>query len=303
MGRVRKSGRNIDGVLLLDKRQGVSSNKALQEARNLFDANKAGHTGSLDPLATGLLPVCFGEATKISAYLLDTDKRYRALIQLGLTTDSGDIDGKVLENNTPEGFSDKAIGDCLNQFIGENDQVPPMYSALKFQGKRLYELARKGVTVERKSRRITIYDIRLLDYRENLLSIDVKCSKGTYIRTLAEDIGRCLGCGAAIRELRRLEVGQLSVSDAVTLDRLQSVEPYDSLLDFLLPADKVLTTMPAIGLTDEQSLSIRHGRQIDLPGVGIENIVRMYNGDLFLGIGEIKPKGRLAPKRLFISAS
>ncbi|OYV20271.1 MAG: tRNA pseudouridine55 synthase, partial [Methylococcaceae bacterium NSP1-1] len=210
----RKSGRNVHGIVLLDKRLGVSSNKALQEVRHLFNANKAGHTGSLDPLATGLLPLCFGEATKVSALMLDDNKRYQVLVQLGVMTDTGDAEGVVIETKPVPDFSIDEIQACLRQFTGKIDQIPPMYSALKHNGKKLYELAREGKTIERKARRIKIFELKLLTdsqagaLKADQLMLEVFCSKGTYIRSLAEDIGHYLGCGGTVKALRRLEAGQ-----------------------------------------------------------------------------------------------
>ena len=220
----RKSGRNVHGILLLDKRLGVSSNKALQEVRHLFNANKAGHTGSLDPLATGLLPLCFGEATKVSALMLDDNKRYQVLVQLGVMTDTGDAEGVVIETKPVPDFSIEEIQTCLQQFTGEIDQIPPMYSALKHNGRKLYELAREGKTIERKARRITIFELKRLtdlhaeDSQPDQLRLEVFCSKGTYIRSLAEDIGHFLGCGGTVKELRRLEAGQFNIEDAKTMN-------------------------------------------------------------------------------------
>ena len=299
MARRRKSGRNIHGILLLDKRQGVSSNRVLQEVRRLFDANKAGHTGSLDPLATGLLPVCFGEATKVSSYLLDTDKRYRADVKLGVTTDSGDAEAVIPEKKPVPDFDDQEIEACLNRFVGEIDQVPPMYSALKHEGQRLYKLAREGRIVERKPRRITIFELSLLSCKNDVMTIDVNCSKGTYIRTLAEDIGLSLGCGGTITALRRLEVGKLTIDNAWTLEKLQDIDNDARLLECLIPVDHVLSSWPAINLKEDQKCFIRQGQQVELPDTKVRGIVRMYSDKAFLGIGEILSNGKLAPKRLF----
>ena len=210
----RKSGLNVHGIILLDKRLGVSSNKALQEVRRLFNANKAGHTGSLDPLATGLLPLCFGEATKVSALMLDDDKRYQVTMKLGVMTDTGDAEGQVIERKPVPELSIEQIQCCLAKFMGLQAQVPPMYSALKLNGKKLYELAREGITVERAPRQITIYELHLLDATFDTLTLDVACSKGTYIRSLAEDIGHDLGCGATVTALRRTQAGQFLLANA-----------------------------------------------------------------------------------------
>ncbi len=306
----RKSGLNIHGILLLDKRLGVSSNKALQEVRRLFNANKAGHTGSLDPLATGLLPLCFGEATKVSALMLDDNKRYQVVVQLGVMTDTGDLEGAVIETKPVPELSIDDVLSCLEKFTGEIDQVPPMYSALKLNGKKLYELAREGITVERKARHITIFELKLLTDSHALarepdqLMLEVHCSKGTYIRSLAEDIGYFLGCGATVKELRRLEAGQFNIENARTIEQLTAMDQ-PSLLQCLINADKPLEALPAVQLTDEQTICIKHGQLLDLLALPSCNVgtrqgtVRMYNDAVFLGLGEMRLDGKLAPKKLF----
>ena len=299
MGRRRRSGRNLHGILLLDKRSGISSNRALQEVRRLFDANKAGHTGSLDPLATGLLPVCFGEATKLSSFLLDDDKRYQVVVQLGVITDTADADGQVLETKSVPEISADNISSCLAKNTGRIEQIPPMYSALKHQGRRLYELAREGQYIERKPRSITIYDIKCQDYANELMTLVVSCSKGTYIRSLAEDIGRELGCGAFVKELRRLNVGKFSLSNAWTLDQLQALDDDEKLLKCLLPVDTALTAWPKILLNATQAGKIRHGQTIEMTEQLNQGMVRIYTEQNILGIGEFIEQGRLVPKRLF----
>lgn len=293
----RRSGRDIHGLLLLDKRLGISSNRALQEVKRLFNANKAGHTGSLDPLATGLLPICFGEATKVSAYLLDNDKRYQVVIQLGVMTDTGDAEGKVLEIKPVPDLDEDSLANCLDHFTGEIDQLPPMYSALKYQGKKLYQLAREGKTVERKPRRIMIYQLQCLGFCDGQLTLDVSCSKGTYIRTLAEDIGRYLGCGGTVKELRRTEVGAFSLKEALTLQQCQQSNA-EALLQLLIPVDKPLIAMPSIQVSEQQADVIRQGQQLSVTG-SVAGLVRIYNGQLFLGLGEMLLNGKLAPKKLF----
>lgn len=293
----RKSGRNVHGILLLDKRLGVSSNKALQEVRRLFDANKAGHTGSLDPLATGLLPLCFGEATKVSALMLDDDKRYQTLVQLGVMTDTGDAEGQVLETRPVPELTVDVINACLKKFTGEIDQVPPMYSALKHNGKKLYELARAGETVDRKARRITIYDLQLLDFSKDQLRLDVRCSKGTYIRSLAEDIGHELGCGGTVKELRRLEAGRFSIENAKTLEQLAEMDEQE-LQQCLIDVDKPLEFMPAVQLSESEAIRIKQGQALKIKEV-LPGMVRMYHTKVFLGLGEMLLDGKLAPKKLF----
>ncbi|MDO9168655.1 MAG: tRNA pseudouridine(55) synthase TruB [Methylobacter sp.] len=306
----RKSGCNIHGILLLDKRLGVSSNKALQEVRRLFNANKAGHTGSLDPLATGLLPLCFGEATKVSGMMLDDHKRYQTVVQLGVMTDTGDLEGTVIETKPVPELSIDAILSCLQKFTGEIDQVPPMYSALKHNGKKLYELAREGITIERKARRISIFELKLLTDSQSLakapdqLMLEVYCSKGTYIRSLAEDIGHDLGCGGTVKELRRLEAGQFNIENARTIEQLTAMDQHD-LFQCLINVDKPLEALPAVQLTDEQTICIKYGQSLSLlpfDELGqneCQGTVRMYNAAVFLGLGELLRDGKLAPKKLF----
>lgn len=293
----RKSGLNIHGILLLDKRLGVSSNRALQEVRRLYNANKAGHTGSLDPLATGLLPLCFGEATKVSALMLDDDKRYLVDIQLGVLTDTGDKEGQVIENKPVPELSEKLIESCLHAFTGEIEQVPPMYSALKHQGKKLYELARQGITVERKARKITIFEIKLRAFDTEILTLEVSCSKGTYIRSLAEDIGQFLGTVATVKSLRRLQAGQFKIEDAYTLEQLTDMDE-KNLQNCLQAVDKPLNFIPKIELSDTESAAIRYGQSIQTQH-SLSGKVRMYQQQHFLGLGEMLLNGKLAPKKLF----
>ena len=293
----RKSGLDVSGIILLDKRLGVSSNQALQEVRRLFNANKAGHTGSLDPLATGLLPLCFGEATKVSALMLDDDKRYQVTIRLGVMTDTGDSEGQIVAEMPVPDFSESQLLDCLQHFTGEIDQVPPMYSALKHQGKKLYELAREGKTVDRPARRITIYAIELLAFDSQQISLDVRCSKGTYIRSLAEDIGHYLGSCGTVTALRRTASGQFNLADAFTIEQLREMD-LATLYTSRLPVDLPLTHIPAISVNDDQVLSIKQGQQIDLNSTEL-GTVRIYSQQCFLGLGEMLINGKLAPKKLF----
>jgi tRNA pseudouridine55 synthase len=269
----------------------------LQEVRHLFNANKAGHTGSLDPLATGLLPLCFGDATKVSGLMLDDNKRYQVVVQLGVMTDTGDAEGVVIATKPVPELSLEQINACLQQFTGTLDQVPPMYSALKHNGKRLYELAREGLTIERKARRISIFELQLLDFTNNELTLEVFCSKGTYIRSLAEDIGHSLGCGGTVKNLRRLASGQFSINDAMTIEQLTGMDE-QSLYSRLMPVDKPLDTLPAVQLTDEQTASIKYGQSIIFENTPL-GMVRMYQTTVFLGLGEMLLDGKLAPKKLF----
>ncbi len=294
----RKSGRNVHGIVLLDKRLGVSSNQALQEIRRLFNANKAGHTGSLDPLATGLLPLCFGEATKVSAMMLNDNKRYQAVVKLGVMTDTGDSEGKVIEQKPVPDLSAMMINDCLNEFVGEIDQVPPMYSALKHNGRKLYELAREGKIIERKARRITIFELDLLDFTADTLTLDIFCSKGTYIRSLAEDIGHKLGCGGTILGLRRTQSGQFKIADAMTIEQYQAMSP-EQMNSCLLAVDEPLQDIPQIDLSIQQAILIRHGQQIECQAETVQGKVRMYSEQVFLGLGEMLMDGKLVPKKIF----
>ena len=294
----RKSGLNVHGIILLDKRLGVSSNKALQEVRRLFNANKAGHTGSLDPLATGLLPLCFGEATKVSALMLDDDKRYQVTMKLGVMTDTGDAEGQVIETKPVPELSIDQIQCSLEKFIGLQAQVPPMYSALKLNGKKLYELAREGITVERAPRQITIYELHLLEATFDTLTLDVACSKGTYIRSLVEDIGHDLGCGATVTALRRSQAGQFLLENAKTIEQLSALAN-DELYANLMACDKPLEKLPALHLSEQQAKAISYGQDIDIESQKSESDYRLYADGLFLGLGEYGINGKLHPKKLF----
>ncbi|MDD2724387.1 MAG: tRNA pseudouridine(55) synthase TruB [Methylovulum sp.] len=293
----RTSDRNVHGIILLDKRLGVSSNKALQEVRRLFNANKAGHTGALDPLASGLLPLCFGEATKVSALMLDDDKRYQVTVQLGVMTDTGDAEGKVVDTKPVPALTLSDIEACLQKFTGAIEQVPPMYSALKHQGKKLYELAREGISIERKARNIHIYGLTLLSHTADQLDLDVSCSKGTYIRSLAEDIGHALGTCGTVTALRRLGAGQFSISEAKTLETLAAMDE-QTLFNTLIPVDKPLSALPAVYLSDAQTIAINYGQAIHFENAGL-GTVRLYHETLFLGLGEMLLDGKIAPRKLF----
>jgi tRNA pseudouridine55 synthase len=300
----RKSGLNVHGIILLDKRLGVSSNKALQEVRRLFNANKAGHTGSLDPLATGLLPLCFGEATKVSAMMLDDNKRYQVVVQLGVMTDTGDAEGEVIKTSVVPDINDDELMFSLQQFMGEIDQVPPMYSALKHNGKKLYELAREGITIERKARRISIFDLKLLassltgQDKTNQLVLEVFCSKGTYIRSLAEDLGDALGTCGTVLELRRLEAGMFNIAQAKTIEQLTAMSAQE-LQQSLIAIDSPLQAFPAVNLSEQQAVAIKYGQSVQLGSSSIEGTVRLYYDEVFLGLGEMLLDGKISPKRLF----
>ena len=285
------------GILLLDKPLGITSNTALNRAKRVLEIRKAGHTGALDPMATGLLPLCFGEATKISAWLLDADKTYLAEIRLGETTASGDAEGEVVERAEVPELDPVGVDAVLEEFRGEILQVPPMYSALKQKGKRLHELARQGIEVERKPRPVSIHKLDLLELDGARLSVRVRCSKGTYIRSLAMDIGAALGCGAHLAALRRTASGPFTVDHAVGLEALEGMDQAEA-RQLLLPADLAIQDWPAIQLSPEQARHIRHGRTILLDS-GTGGLVRMYSEETFLGIGENIEGGRIQPRRLF----
>jgi len=295
----RRKGRNVDGVLLLDKPLGASSNQVLQQVKRLYQANKAGHTGSLDPLATGLLPICFGEATKVSAYLLNADKHYRVTGQLGVATQTGDSEGEVSERRKLPSLKDEELEPVLNQFRGELEQIPPMYSALKHQGKRLYEIARAGEVVARKPRRVVISALQLVERSDNTITLDVSCSKGTYIRSLIEDIGKALDSCAHVVSLRRTGVDPFVAADMVSFDRLQQVADNDpsQLMEFLAPVDSALQHWPVVSLNNKQSLSITQGQPLDWPTSDALDWCRLYAEQEFMGIGQFE-NGRLYPRRL-----
>lgn len=293
--KVKKAWKQVDGVLLLDKPVGITSNDALQKARRLFSAAKGGHTGTLDPLASGLLPLCFGEATKFSADLLDADKTYEADLQLGVTTDSGDAEGQVTAT-APVNVAESDVLAVLPQFMGDILQVPPMHSALKRDGRPLYELARQGIEVEREARAVRIHGIDLLEFAGDRLRLRVACSKGTYIRVLAADIGRVLGCGAHLAALRRTVVGDLDLVRAVTLAELEALAE-DLRSPRLLAVDALLQSLPRIDLEGEAATRFSHGNPVDLP-LGMQGKIRVYADNRLIGVGEPGNGGRLWPKRL-----
>ena len=297
---VKRIKRDISGVILLDKPLGFSSNQALQKIKYLLQAEKAGHTGSLDPLASGLLPLCFGEATKFSHYLLDADKSYRALVQLGATTTTGDAEGEVLVSH-PVDVTEAKVKKVLNDFIGDIKQTPPMYSALKHQGKALYEYARDGVDIERAARDVTIYQIDFHGFQNHQLDITVACSKGTYIRTLAEDIGAALGCGAHLAGLRRLTAGHFKLEDAITVEAFEAMtlEQRDACL---LPPDGTISTLPMVTIDADSEFYLLRGQSVWKANLNIQGSFRVYNEQgVFLGLGEQASDGKIAPKRLLKS--
>ncbi|GMQ77129.1 MAG: tRNA pseudouridine(55) synthase TruB [Gammaproteobacteria bacterium] len=301
MGRRRRHGRDLTGIVLLDKPVGIGSTEVLQRVKNLFQARKAGHTGSLDRLASGLLPLCFGEATKISGFLLDADKRYRSTFRLGVVTSTGDAEGEVLERHQPPSLDDRKILRVLAEFNGEIEQVPPMHSAIKYQGQRLYKLAHQGLTVERQPRPVTIHRLELLGHGDGRLQVEVDCSKGTYIRVLAEDIGKRLGCGASVETLHRLGAGPFDARDMVAFAELeQRAERGLACLDeVLLPIEAAVAHWPGVSLPDAVAYYLRRGQPVLVPHAPTEGWVRIFApGNRFVGVGEVLDDGRVAPRRL-----
>lgn len=310
MGRRRKNknSRPINGILLLDKPLGASSNRVLQDIKYLYNAQKAGHTGSLDPLATGLLPICFGEATKVSGFLLEANKSYQFTCRLGETTTTADSEGDVLEICSVS-VSERQINKALKKFIGQIQQVPPMYSALHHEGKRLYELARQGIEVERKARDITVFSLTMLGRDENDVFLEVTCSKGTYVRSLAEDIGRELGCGAHVAALHRsmiepyVEPDMVSMKTLLALKDLDEKQRYAELDHLLLPTESALIQWPDVHLDKDSSFYMRQGQAVQVSGSPADGFVRLFDEKKhFIGMGEIADDGRVAPKRLMSTA-
>jgi tRNA pseudouridine55 synthase len=284
---------------------GATSNAALQQVKRLYKAQKAGHTGSLDPLATGVLPICLGEATKASAFLLDADKHYRVVCKLGETTTTQDAEGEVVETRPVGAYSLEDLEAALARFRGPQEQVPPMFSAVKHEGQRLYKLARQGIEVERKARSIVIHELALLSWESPYLEIEVHCSKGTYVRTLAEDLGAALGCGAHVTGLRRTGVGPYGADGLVTLEQLEALagEGFAGLDALLLPMESALAQWPGVRLTGDAAFYLRQGQPVLVPKAPTSGWVRLYEGEsTFLGMGEILDDGRVAPRRLMKTA-
>ncbi|MBI4695418.1 MAG: tRNA pseudouridine(55) synthase TruB [Gammaproteobacteria bacterium] len=295
----RARGRDVSGIVLLDKPDGMSSNQALQRVKRAYQAAKAGHTGNLDGAATGLLPVCLGEATKVSGLLLDADKRYVSVFKLGVTTRSGDRDGEIVDTASVPPLSAGLIEGVLARFVGEISQVPPMYSALKKDGQPLYRLAARGLEVERAPRRVTIYGIDLLRLGSDELEVDVRCSKGTYIRTLAEDVGAALGCGGHVASLRRTEAGPFRLAEAHTLASFDD-RPLEELDARLMPVDAALGAYPLVELGSEAAFHFGRGQAVVAPHRLEASPVRVYDQrGVLLGMGLVQDGGRIAPKRLF----
>ncbi|MDD0824845.1 tRNA pseudouridine(55) synthase TruB [Mannheimia sp. AT1] len=302
MSRPRKRGRDIHGVFLLDKPQGMSSNDILQKVKRLFQANKAGHTGALDPLATGMLPICLGEATKFSQFLLDSDKRYLVTAKLGERTDTSDAEGQVVETKAVN-VSETEILAALEQFRGDILQVPTMFSALKHNGKPLYEYARAGITVEREARPITIFELNFIEYRAPYLTLEVHCSKGTYIRTLVDDLGEVLGCGAHVTMLRRTAVSSYPIEAMMSYADLQNLAekaPLAELDKHLLPIDTAVSNLVKINLTQEQTKAVGFGQRIKYENANqIYGLVRLFSDtEQFLGVAELTQDNVIRPNRM-----
>ncbi|WP_394388448.1 tRNA pseudouridine(55) synthase TruB [Shewanella woodyi] len=306
----RSRGRFIDGIVLLDKDTGMSSNFALQRVKRLFNANKAGHTGALDPLATGMLPICLGEATKFSQHLLDADKRYTVIAKLGERTDTSDSDGEVVQTR-PVNFTQELLMESLEHFRGETMQVPSMYSALKHEGQPLYKYAREGIEVPRKARPINVFELNFISLEGDELTLDIHCSKGTYIRTITDDLGEMLGCGAHVIMLRRTQVAGYPYERMVSLEQLNEmvsqaeadeVEAKSVLDPLLLPMDTAVSKFREINLAESQAPYLMNGNPVHASGLVADEIVRITIGDehKFVGIGAMNDDGMLAPKRLIV---
>jgi len=295
----RSRGERVNGVLLLDKPGGMGSNTALQIVRRLLNACKAGHTGTLDPMATGLLPITLGEATKFSADLLNADKSYRATIRLGVTTTTGDAEGVVTVSSKVD-VSREGLDNALARFVGTSDQMPPMHSAIKQAGQPLYKLARAGIEVERLTRSITVSRLALIEQLDDAITVDVDCSKGTYVRVLAEDIGRVLGCGAHLSALRRTRAGRLNVEEAVTLSDLESMS-LDARRARLLPEDELLAGLEVVKLDTTLAARFRLGQRLALDAEPRGRRVRVYGGNELLGTATISEWGVVEPERLISS--
>jgi len=304
----RGKGRSINGIVLLDKPTDISSNHALQRVKRIFFANKAGHTGALDPLATGMLPVCLGEATKFSQFLLDSDKRYTVTATLGVRTTTSDSQGDVVSERAVA-VTQQQLDQALDTFRGDIMQVPSMYSALKHKGQPLYKYAREGITIEREARPITVYEINQLRFAGNEVDLDIHVSKGTYIRTIVDDLGELLGCGAHVSMLRRTQVADYPFDKMVTIEQLEAlieqakesdISPYELLDPLLLEMDSAVKNYPEVNLTAEMGDYILHGQPVQVFGAPSDTIVRITVGDdhTFIGVGQMNDDGLIAPKRL-----
>lgn len=308
MGKRRTKGRDVSGIILLDKPIGITSNTALQKVKRLFNANKAGHTGSLDPMASGLLPICLGEATKISGYLLDADKAYIGTCKLGIRTTTADAEGETIEQRPVPDLSEAMVNQVLAKFTGQIEQIPPMHSAIKQNGQPLYKLAHQGKEVERKARTVQIYSLELLNMTADELEIDLSCSKGTYVRTLAEEIGESLGCGAHLSALRRTRAGHFELAQASSLEELERLaenraenEPetgFETLDSLLIPMQEALSDWPEVQLSENMAYYLMRGQAVQVNQAPTEGWVCLTSAGQFLGIGEVLGDGRIAPRRL-----
>jgi len=303
MSRRNPKGREINGIVLLDKDIGLSSNAALQKVKRLFFAKKAGHTGSLDPLASGILPICLGQATKVAQFLLDDDKRYFVRGKLGEISDTGDCEGVITRTQEYQHLDEASIIAAAMSFKGDILQIPPMYSALKKDGQPLYKLARQGIEIERPARPVSIHELNFIGYENGILTLDVSCSKGTYIRSLIQDIGDKLGCGAHVVELRRTGFAHIDISEAITFAELERLvtDDYQKLDAHIFPSENMLPAIDSISLTAEQADNIKYGRAVKCNKQGLLHKVKLFDQDqLFLGIGELSEDGTIQPKRLFV---
>lgn len=303
----RHKGRRVNGILVIDKPAGVTSNGVLQQVKRLFGAAKAGHTGALDPLATGVLPLCFGEATKFSQSMLDSDKAYITTARLGIRTETADSEGAVVSERPVPALAEEDLEPVLDRFRGDIEQVPSMYSALKHKGRPLYEYAREGIEIERPARPVTIYELTLLAVRETEIDLAVKCTKGTYVRNLVEDIGEVLGCGAHVSALRRTLASGFSLAQAHPVEKLEQMrEQGESLDSLLVPVDAALTMFPEVHLESGNLLSILNGQPVRISGQSLTGPVRLYGENRFVGLGEGQPEGedtvKVVPRRLVASS-
>lgn len=300
MGKRRTRGRDISGIVLLDKPIGITSNTALQKVKRLFNANKAGHTGSLDPLATGVLPICLGEATKVSGYLLESDKAYLGTCKLGQRTNTADAEGEVIEEKPVPDLNEADVEKVLAKFRGKIEQIPPMHSALKQNGQPLYKLAHQGKEVERKPRSVEIYRLELERLDGDELDISLDCSKGTYVRTLAEDIGVALGCVAHLSALRRTRAGKFSIEQVITLEALTALaeQGFEQLDDVMVPMEEALSDWPMVDLSENMAFYVLRGQAVQVNNAPTEGKVCLISAGRFLGIGEVLGDGRVTPRRL-----
>ncbi len=306
--RRRFKGRDVHGILLLAKPSGITSNDALQQVKRIYNAAKAGHTGALDPLATGMLPICLGEATKFSQFLLDADKRYQVTAKLGERTNTSDADGTIISTR-PLTFTEPQLQQALMSFRGGSLQVPSMFSALKHQGKPLYEYAREGIEIEREARPITVYELNVLEFSGDKLVLDIHCSKGTYIRTIIDDLGEMLGCGAHVTQLHRSQVANYPAERMLSIEQLQAIferckaegrPPREELDPLLLPMDTAVDSLPEVNMSAVVASYVTQGQAVQVAQVPASGFVRMTVGDEreFIGVGEIDDDGKVAPRRL-----